>query len=143
MINEYVIFKVADEHYGVEIEYVENIEKHSVITHVPFTKDYIHGIINLRGEIIAVINVRKRLGIEYIEPSKDSRIMIIKYKDINVGLLVDYSSEVLQIDSEFIETAPKSIGEESDYIKSVAKHDGRIIMIVELDKFLEIEQQEE
>lgn len=141
--KEYVIFRLADESYGVEIDHVENIEKHTSITRVPYTKRYISGIINLRGNIIPVIDVRKRLGIDIKSEDKDSRIMIVNVDDLKVGLLVDSSSEVLQLSNKDIEPAPKSIGIEDGYISKVGKDNGRIIMLVDLKKLLEIELVEE
>jgi purine-binding chemotaxis protein CheW len=140
--KEYVIFRLADESYGVDIDNVENIEKHTEITRVPYTKSYIKGIINLRGNIIPVIDVRKRFGLESKDQDKDSRIMIIMYQELKVGLLVDASSEVLQIEKSEIEPAPKVLGTDDDYVEAIAKHNGRIIMIAQLGKLLEIEDEE-
>lgn len=142
-MNEYVIFRLADESYGVKIDYVENIEKLINITRVPYTKGYIQGIINLRGIIIPVINVRKRFSLDDKIADKDSRIMIVNYRDLKVGLLVDASSEVLQIEDEAIEVSPKVSGVEDEYIKEIAKDNGRIVMIVDLDRLLELEEIEE
>lgn len=141
--KEYVIFRLSDESYGVDIDHVENIEKHTSITRVPYTKGYISGIINLRGNIIPVIDVRKRLGIESKSEDKDSRIMIVNVDELKVGMLVDSSSEVLQLSKKQIEPAPKSIGSEDGYISQVGKDNGRIIMLVDLKKLLELEQLEE
>jgi len=141
--REYVIFKLADESYAVDIDHVENIEKHTEITRVPYTKKYIKGVINLRGNIIPVIDVRKRFNLKTKEVDKDSRIMIINHGELKVGLLVDVSSEVLQIEDENIEPAPKVTGADDDYISSIGKDNGRIIMIVDLDKLLETEEFED
>lgn len=141
--KEYVIFKLANESYGIDIDFVENIEKYTEITRVPYTKKYIKGVINLRGNIIPVIDVRRRFGAEDKEPDKDSRIMIINLEELKVGLLVDASSEVLQIGNDKIEKSPKVIGNEDEYISEIGKYDGRIIMIVALDRLLEIEALEE
>jgi purine-binding chemotaxis protein CheW len=141
--KEYVIFRLADESYGIDIDYVENIEKHTEITRVPYTEKYIKGVINLRGNIIPVIDVRTRFGIEAKEPDKDSRIMIINLEELKVGLLVDASSEVLQMTADAIEPAPRVIGNEDDYVANIGKDNGRIIMIVALEKLLEIEALEE
>lgn len=141
--KEYVIFRLADESYGIDIDHVENIEKHTEITRVPYTKKYIQGIINLRGNIIPVINVRRRFNIETKEADKDSRIMIINHNDLKVGLLVDASSEVLQIENANIEVAPKVTGVEDDYVSDIGKDNGRIIMIIDLEKLLELEEVED
>lgn len=141
--KEYVIFRLADESYGIDIDHVENIEKHTDITRVPYTKKYIQGIINLRGNIIPVINVRERFNLEVIDADKDSRIMIINHNDLKVGLLVDASSEVLQLDNSNIEAAPKVTGVDDDYVSDIGKDNGRIIMIIDLEKLLELEEIED
>jgi purine-binding chemotaxis protein CheW len=141
--KEYVIFKLADESYGIDIDHVENIEKHTSITRVPYTKKYIKGVINLRGNIIPVIDVRKRFNLEEKEADKDSRIMIINKSDLKVGLLVDASSEVLQLSAENIEPAPRVTGAEDDYVSEIGKDNGRIIMIIDIDRLLELEELED
>ncbi len=137
--KEYVLFKIEQGNYALDIKYVENIERTSDITSVPFTDHFIQGVINLRGEIIPVINVRKRLGIEDREFDKNSRIIILKYNEYNIGLLVDESYEVLQLSEESIEKAPNTSDEE-DYIGYIGKDNGRIIMILDIFKFLKIEE---
>ncbi len=137
--REYVLFKIDQGNYALDIKYVENIERTSDITSVPFTEGFIEGVINLRGEIIPVINVRKRLGIEDKEFDKNSRIIILKYNEYNIGLLVDESYEVLQISEESIEKAPNKSDEE-DYIEFIGKDNGRIIMILDIFKFLKINE---
>lgn len=141
--REYVIFKLAEESYAIDIAHVENIEKHTDITRVPYTKKYIKGVINLRGNIIPVIDVRKRFNLVEKEADKDSRIMIINHGELKVGLLVDVSSEVLQLDESNIEPAPKVTGADDDYVSSIGKDNGRIIMIIDLDKLLELEEFED
>jgi purine-binding chemotaxis protein CheW len=141
--KEYVIFKLADESYGIDIDHVENIEKHLDITRVPYTKKYIKGVINLRGIIIPVIDVRTRFGLEAQEEDKDTRIMIVNQSELKVGLVVDASSEVLQINDSNIEPAPRVTGTEDDYVSSIGKDNGRIIMLVDLEKVLEIEELED
>jgi len=141
--KEYVIFRLADESYGIDIDHVENIEKHTEITRVPYTKKYIQGIINLRGNIIPVINVRRRFNLEHKDADKDSRIMIINHNDLKVGLLVDASSEVLQIENVNIEPAPKVTGSDDDYVSDIGKDNGRIIMIIDLERLLELEEVED
>ncbi len=140
--KEYVIFRLADESYGIDIDNVENIERHIEITRVPYTKKFIQGVINLRGNIIPVINVRKRFKTEDKENDKETRIMILNFNELIIGLLVDASSEVLQIASSAIEAAPKVMGNDDEYVESIGKHDGRIIMLLDLAKVLDIETEE-
>lgn len=141
--KEYVIFKLVDESYGIDIDHVENIEKHIEITRVPYTKKYIKGVINLRGNIIPVVDVRIRFGLEPKVEDKDTRIMIITQNDLKVGLVVDASSEVLQINDSEIEPAPRVTGSDDDYVMSIGKDKGRIIMLIDLEKVLEIKELEE
>lgn len=136
--KEYVIFKLAGESYGIDIDNVKNIERHIEITRVPYTKNFIQGVINLRGNIIPVINVRQRFGLETREIDSESRIMILGHNELTVGLLVDASSEVLQIPSENIEKAPATIATDDDYVSEIGKVDGRIIMLLELGKLLDL-----
>ncbi len=140
--KEYVIFRLADESYGIDIANVENIERHVEITRVPYTKPFIQGVINLRGNIIPVINVRKRFKIEDKPNDKETRIMILSFNDLIIGLLVDASSEVLQIEDGAIENAPKVMGNDDEYVESIGKHEGRIIMLLDLNKVLDIEVEE-
>jgi len=139
--HEYVIFKLEREFYGIGIHHVENIEKIIPITRVPYTKDYIKGVVNLRGNIIPIVDLRKRFFLEEKEFTDESRIIIINLGEIKIGMIVDASSEVLQMDSAFIEDAPVIRGtNEQDYIKQVGKHDGRIIMLIDLLKVLGFEE---
>lgn len=138
-IREYVVFKIDKEYYGIDIKYVENIEKTQLITRVPFSEAYIKGVINLRGNVIPVIDVRKRFQIEDKELTDDSRIIVISYEGERIGLIVDSSSEVVQFESNVIERAPK-IGDsvKEDFIQEVGKEEDRIIMLLDVKKILNI-----
>ncbi len=140
-IREYVIFKLAGEHYGIDIGNVENIEKPFAITRVPYTDEYIIGVVNLRGNIIPVIDLRKRFGIEKKEFDEETRIIIVSVNELNIGMVVDSSSEVLQLDRENVDAAP-SISNNStiNFVKEIGKSDGRIIMLIDLKKVLGVEE---
>lgn len=140
--KEYVIFRLADESYGLDINNVENIERLTDITIVPFTKPFVEGVINLRGNIIPVVNGRKRLNLENKDINKDSRIIIIKYEELTVGLLVDSSSEVIQINDVDVEVAPKVSGSDIEFVENIGKDNGRIIMLVNIGKLLDIGSEE-
>ncbi len=139
--NEYVIFKLNGEHYGIDIKNVENIEKLIPITRVPYSENFVEGVVNLRGVIIPVVDLRKRFGIEASEVSDESRIIIVNISELKVGMIVDTSSEVLKLDREDIDAAPSVRGNaDVDYIREIGKNDGRIIMLIDLHKVLGIEE---
>jgi purine-binding chemotaxis protein CheW len=136
-----VTFRLNEEYYGININNVENIEKVLPITRVPYTHDYVRGVINLRGIIVPVVDLRSRFNLEPKENSEESRIIIVNLEDLKIGMLVDASSEVLQIESSEIDAAPnvkKDINNE--FIKNIGKKNGRIIMLIDLHKVLNIEQ---
>lgn len=139
--NEYVIFKLNGEHYGIDIKNVENIEKLIPITRVPYAEKYVEGVVNLRGVIIPVVDLRKRFEIEAREMDDESRIIIVNISELKVGMIVDTSSEVLKLEREDIDAAPSIRGNSgTDYIKEIGKNDGRIIMLIDLHKVLGIEE---
>lgn len=143
-INEYVVFEIENEYYGIDIKLVENIEKPKAITRVPYTKDFIEGVVNLRGNIIPVLYLRKRFDIDHKEMDEDSRIIIINYKDYNVGLIVDSSSEVVQLKNSKIENAPKIKDDKKlNYVKEVGKDNERIIMLLDMKKVLDVKEKKD
>ncbi|QEK12252.1 purine-binding chemotaxis protein CheW [Crassaminicella thermophila] len=135
--NQYVLFKLDNESYGVNILYVETIEKVMDITRVPYAHYYVEGVINLRGEVVPVINLRKRFNLPQVEINDESRIIIVSVEDMIVGLLVDSSSEVLQLDLESIDDV-SNIKEnmKNDYVKGIGKDGERIIILLDLKKIL-------
>src|SRR5690606_21922870 len=104
--NKYVTFKLGKEYYGLPIENVISIEKPSKTTRIPNAPDYVIGLINLRGDVIPVVDLRTKLGMEKKQVDKDSRIIIIKEKEMVVGLMVDSSKDVLDIDEENVDKPP-------------------------------------
>ncbi len=141
--REYVVFKLDNEYYGLPIKVVENIEKMPLITRVPFTAEYVTGIINLRGVIIPIINLRKRFSLEANEHDDDTRIIIVSQADMQVGLIVDSSSETLQLSEDEIDASP-TIKSDVDqrFVREIGKKDNRIIMLLDLQKVLGLEEEE-
>jgi len=140
---EYVVFKLNGEFYGVDINNVENIERYTEITRVPYTNKYIKGIINLRGNITPVIDLRERFGLPASDLTDEMRIMIVKAKELNIGMVVDSSSEVLQLDIEDIDEAPTvSAGTDENFISKIGKKDGRIVMLIDILKVLNLVEME-
>ena len=140
-IREFVTFRLNQEFYGIDINNVENIEKVLPITRVPYTLNYVNGVINLRGIIVPVVDLRARFGLEPKPASDESRIIIVNVDDLKIGMLVDSSSEVLQISTDDIDDAPNVRKDvDNEFIKNIGKKNGRIIMLIDLYKVLNIEQ---
>ena len=142
--TEYVIFKINGEHYGIDIKNVENIEKLIPITRVPYSENFVEGVVNLRGVIIPVVDLRKRFVLQARELDDESRIIIVNVSELKVGMIVDSSSEVLKLDRQDIDLAPSvRCNSGTDYIREIGKNDGRIIMLIDLHKVLGIEESAE
>jgi purine-binding chemotaxis protein CheW len=140
-IREFVTFRLNQEFYGIDINNVENIEKVLPITRVPYTLNYVNGVINLRGIIVPVVDLRARFGLTPKDASDESRIIIVNVDDLKIGMLVDSSSEVLQISTDDIDDAPNVRKDvDNEFIKNIGKKNGRIIMLIDLYKVLNIEQ---
>lgn len=139
--NKYVLFKLDNEDYGLNIDNVLSIGKFQSCTRVPNAPEYVVGVINLRGEVIPILDLRKKLNLEPKPSDQNSRIIITSSNDIVVGLIVDSSSEVLEINDENIDK-PSATGEKkfNEYIKGIGKDDKRLIIILDLEKLLDIEQ---
>ncbi len=136
-VNQYVVFKLNDESYGIPINYVETIEKLIEITRVPNAPYYIRGVINLRGEVIPVVDLNKRFELEPINISDETRIIVLSFDEINVGILVDSCSEVVTLDSSKIDQAYDLITSfEDDYIQGISTLNERMIIIVDIPKLL-------
>ena len=129
-----VVFKLSDEEFAVDINQVREIIRVSPIVRIPNTPEFIEGIINLRGNIITVIDLGKKLFGKAIEITKDTRIMIVEIDDVTLGLMVDSVIEVMRIPKNNIEKTPDIIAHKihSDYIKGIARIDDRLIIIIDI-----------
>lgn len=135
--NRYVVFKLNQEYYGLPIEKVIAIEKIGEITRIPNAPDYIKGVINLRGEVIPVVNLKRKLNIGDNELNMNSRIIVVNEDEMVVGLVVDFSSEVLEIDREDIDKPPETKDNQLiEYISGIGKTSDRLIIILDLLKIL-------
>ena len=139
-----VSFKIEKEEFGIDILKVQEINKLVQITKVPNAPHFVDGVVNLRGRIIPIIDLRTRLGLPKKEHNKDTRIIVIELNNNTIGFIVDAVSEVLRISSDIIEPPPTiSKGIDSDYITSVAKLDDRLLILLDLEKLLSQEEVEE
>ena len=134
-------FMLGAEEYGVNIQSVQEINRTVEITRVPRTPDYVEGVVNLRGKVIPVVNLRKRFGLESIAHDKETRVVVMEIHEKIIGILVDAVSEVLRIPSSLIEPPPDIVtGVDSEYIEGVAKLQDRLLILLDLDKILLNEQ---
>ena len=130
--------RVGKEHFGVPIELVHEIVRIMEITSVPDAPDFIEGVINLRGKIIPVIDLRKRFGETKITSGKKNRILVAEIMDKIVGLVVDAASEVVKIPPADIEPPPNVFGEsEVNYVTGVGKLANKLIILVDLGKIMQ------
>jgi purine-binding chemotaxis protein CheW len=138
--NQIVRFVVGKESFGVDIGKVQEIVTVPEITKVPDTPDFLEGIINLRGKIVSVIDLRKRLRFNGSERSKKNRILVTEMEGKVVGLIVDEVSEVLRLNPENIEPPPEMVNSVGvEYITGVGKLEDRIILLLDLGKVLSME----
>lgn len=138
-----VIFKLSDEEYGVDIMKVSGVEKHQEIVKVPNSPEYIEGIINLRGEVLPVYNIRKKFKLAAKEVDDNTKIVVINTNSMKIGFVVDAVSEIVHIDEDNIEQAPKIVtGISRKYIKSIAKQEGRMIILIDIDLIVSDEEYE-
>lgn len=139
--EKFLIFRLDSEEYGIDIEKIVTIvEKNMAIARVPKTQDYIKGVINLRGEIIPVMSVRKRCGMEEIDYNEDTRIIIVKIGEIELGLIVDSVSEVLAFEEGAMESISNICSLSAEYVVGIGKKDDRIVTLLNLEKFTGIEE---
>lgn len=138
-----VSFKIGEEEFGVDILSVQEINRMSQITKVPNTPDFIEGVINLRGRIIPVLDLRVKLGLMKLEHNKNTRIVVVELKGQTVGFIVDEVSEVLRIPKNITEAPPTMVGGiDSEYITSIGKLEDRLLILLDLEKILSLSEYE-
>jgi purine-binding chemotaxis protein CheW len=136
-VLQLVTFTLGNEEYAVNILNVQEINRITEITRVPNSPDYVEGVINLRGKVIPVINLRKKFHFEDRPTDDTSRIIIMEIQGITNGLIVDSVSEVLRIPASSVEPAPPMSAElQSQFIKGIAKLENRLIILIDLDNLL-------
>jgi len=140
-ILQLVTFSVGEEEFGVEILKVQEINKMLQVTKIPNSPDFVEGVINLRGKVIPIINLRKRLRLSDKEYDKNTRIIVMEIQGRTVGFIVDSVSEVLRIPRSITEPPPSMIGGvSSEYIVAVGKLEDRLLILLDIDKILSNEE---
>lgn len=136
-----VLFTIAGEKYAVDINSVYEIIRPQPVTKIPKAPFFVEGIINLRGKVVPVVDMRKRFELANAEQTKDSRIMVVDSNGESVGIIVDAVTEVLRIPTDSIEPPSNIIiSTASDYMLGIAKRDGDMIVLLDLGKVLSKEQ---
>lgn len=132
-----VAFKLNREEYGVSILQVQEIKRLTDITRVPYTPEFIKGVMNLRGSVLPVIDLKKRLGLVEEPYSEDTRIIIVKVEEISVGMIVDAVTEVLAVGPDNIEV-PEAVveGNGSNFISGVGNLDNRLVIMLNLAEII-------
>jgi len=134
-----VSFKVGKEEFAVDISYVQEINRMLQITQVPNTPEYLEGVVNLRGRVIPVIDLRVKLRLPTKDHDKNTRIIVVEIKEKTVGFIVDAVNEVLRIPKSITEPPPESIsGFDSDFIDAVGKLEDRLLMLIDIEKMLSV-----
>ncbi|KON92089.1 chemotaxis protein CheW [Rossellomorea marisflavi] len=133
-----IVFQLHDKEYALEVENVRSIEKLEHITRVPKTPGYVKGVINLRGVVTPIVDLRVRFGLSSIQDTEHTRVIMVILDDKEVGLIVDAANDVLDVRTEDIEDSPDVAGvQEADYVAGVVKLDKRLLILLHLDKVLQ------
>jgi purine-binding chemotaxis protein CheW len=139
--QQLVVFHLGAELYGVEIARVHEIIRLMQVTRVPRAPSFVEGVINLRGKVIPVVDLRRRFGLPQADHTRASRIVVVELSDHVVGIIVDGVSEVLRVNTATIEPpSPVVAGIDSEYLSGIAKVDEQLIILLDLDRVLAREE---
>ena len=143
--NQYVVFNLDKEEFGIDIMNVKEIIPYQESIHVPNTPQFIEGIINYRGNVIPIINLKRRFKLDIGETTKDTRIIVISLNEKDIGFIVDEASQTLRLDENEIDPAPDIIsGVDRKYIIGVGKiDDNRLLILIDLEKILTDDEKDE
>ncbi|SFR73442.1 chemotaxis protein CheW [Anaeromicropila populeti] len=135
---KHILFLIGKETYGVEVQYIKGIEKYEEFISIPNAPSYIEGIINLRGEVIPVFSLRQKFNMPKVEPTENTKLIIVKTGGIVIGLEVDAVKEIAEIAEEAIREAPFIIkGDKTKYIQSIANVEDGLCVILNIDGLLD------
>ena len=132
---QYIVIRLGDEQYGIDIRYIDNIVRMQHITRVPKVAAHLKGVINLRGEVLPVMSLRVKMGLEEDQMTRATRIIILKLEQQgSVGIIVDEVKEVVTLGSSEIEKLSQATGEiKKSFITGVGKHNGELISLLDLN----------
>ncbi|HEY8421297.1 MAG TPA: chemotaxis protein CheW [Thermoclostridium sp.] len=143
-IRQFVKFTVGEEEFGVEISKVREIIKIQEMLKVPNAPRYIEGLMNLRGTVLTIYNLRKRLGMHDKEFDENSKIITVYHNDLLVGFTVDMVNEIVRVDEENIEDTPSSVPNiDKKFLSKVVKFDNKLMLILDLTNVLSPDEETE
>lgn len=141
MENQIVVFEVGSEQFGVQIANVESIIKMQQITQLPHVSHFVEGVTNLRGKVLPVIDLRKRFGLEAKQADKNSRIIVVRVDEMEIGMIVDNVSEVMTVPQGAVEPTPTITSSvDTAFITGIAKLDPRLVILLDLQKILSTQE---
>ena len=130
-----VSFKLGNEEFGIEIAKVQEINRITSLTQLPNSPSYIEGIVNLRGKLVPIVNLRKKFGMTQKDASDKSRIIVVNVADKTLGFIVDEVTEVLRIPIKITEAPPEVLnGSKTDFITAVGKLNNKLIILLDVEK---------
>jgi purine-binding chemotaxis protein CheW len=133
--QQLVIFKIANAEFGVPIRQVQEVIRPGSIVRVPGALDFVEGIMDLRGKVLPVVDLRRHFGLEAAQSTAASRIIVVDIGDMTVGLIVDAIVEVLRLPATAIEPPPRIIsGVDSRYVQGIGRKDRRLLILLDLDR---------
>jgi purine-binding chemotaxis protein CheW len=136
-----VTFGVGEEEFAVPILAVQEINRMMEITRVPQSPPFVVGVINLRGKIIPVVDLRRKFGMAETEQTKDHRIIVVEVQNRVIGFTVDRVSEVLRISQDVVDTAPAMVtGIDTDYVEGVGKLEDRLLILLSLERLFAVDE---
>lgn len=142
-VLQLVVFQLGEEIYGIDIAEIVEIIPMQAITHVPGTAAFVEGVINLRGRIIPIINLRKRLGLSSQDNGKATRIIVVEVRPDTIGMIVDAVKEVLHLDTSNIEPpSPVVASVDTEYIRGVGKLPDGLLVLLDLERVLAREKKD-
>ena len=135
--QQLVVFRLSNESYGIDVNTVREIFPLQEITHVPNAPEFVEGVINLRGMVVPIIDMRKRFDVEVTEATEDSRIVVVEYDGEDVGMLVDEVSEVVNVGEDSVSPLPDIADQGgSKLTDGFAKIEGRLVILVDTETML-------
>ena len=139
--QQVVAFKLHNEEYGVSILNVQEIRNLTDITRVPFAADFIKGVINLRGSVLPVIDLKKRLGLAETPYTDNTRIVTVTVDDLHVGMLVDAVTEVMTIDNKPVDTKKAINTKDTRFLSGIGNVEGRLIIMLNLEEIVGVQKE--
>ncbi|GJL53238.1 MAG: chemotaxis protein CheW [Nitrospirales bacterium] len=135
--QQYLTFDLAEEHYGVDILKVQEIKGYTAVTKIPNTPDYVKGVLNLRGTIVPIVDLRLKFGMEPTEPTAFTVIVVVNVRDRVMGFLVDAVSDVLELASKDIQPPPE-LGHKADitFVSGIGNANDRLVTLLDIDRVM-------